>query len=580
MRLRRYIALVLSVAVLLAAAGCGDRQPVPAGEQGEPLATVNPNNEKRFAYAITYAEDSSQEVKELAKEMRKTLRGTFSSSVTLTTASKSSGGMEILIGQTGQRETQEAAQRLKDNRQLYYLDFIIKVIGDKIVLYSENDSMLQKAVSYFTETYCTGADAWNQLTTLTEIIYEAPLEAKPHELAGTPLEQFTIVTPRDMEYIYGRAVTELVEYLNQDQGYTLPVQDQRNEPVEHEILIGDLEREESRAVSVSGENAWILRLANGKLVIKAGSSLALWAGIHAFTEEIRRQAAAGAHLSLTDGYELTGVYEPADNEYAYVWGDEFNGNTLDRSKWGDYYNDPIGNTTPSLLGGQFIQKGYENVKLTGDGMATVFTERNGKDFTGGYLCSDDHMQYRYGIMEMRVQLGVKPAHFALWMNGGNIPRGAAAEFDLLENFGETDSFASNIHLWSEGMYHLSLDGGEYQEAKQYHFSDSLAPEEDLSNSFHVYTLAWDDRKVDFAFDGKVFFSYSLDDHENVDYCRLSTLLLITASMGGTGWASEYEEGDPEYSELKVDYVRLYQRADIGLFYTADQIAAMERPAED
>ena len=102
----------------------------------------------------------------------------------------------------------------------------------------------------------------------------------------------------------------------------------------------------------------------------------------------------------------------------------------------------------------------------------------------------------------------------------------------------------------------------------------------MSNSFHVYTLAWDDRKVDFAFDGKVFFSYSLDDHENVDYCRLSTLLLITASMGGTGWASEYEEGDPEYSELKVDYVRLYQRADIGLFYTADQIAAMERPAED
>lgn len=580
MKLKRYIALFLSVAVLLAAAGCGGRQMTNAGKQGKPLATVSPNNEKRFAYTITYADDASQEVKELAKEMRKALRSAFSSSVTLTNASKSSGGMEILIGKTGQEETEKAAQRLKDNRKLYYLDFIIKVIGEKIVLYSENDSMLQKAVSYFTETYCTGADAWNQLTTLTEIIYEVPLEARPHELAGTLLQQFTIVTPRDMEYIYGRAVTELVDYLNHDQGYTLPVQDQRNTPAEHEILIGNLEREESRSVSVSGNNAWILRLVNGKLVIKGGSSLALWAGIHAFTEEIRRQAAAGTYLNLADGYELTGVYEPADSEYAYVWGDEFNGKTLDRSKWGDYYNEPIGSTARSLLGGQVICKGYENTKFTGDGTVTVFAERNGKDFSYGRISSDDNMQYRYGIMEMRVQLGVGPAHSALWMNSGNIPRGAAGELDLLENFGDPNNFACNIHNWSEGMYHTSLDGGEYQEAKQFHFSDSLAPEEDLTNSFHVYTLAWDDRTIDFAFDGKVFFSYSLDDHENVDYCRLSSLLNISIIMGSEGWNMKYDEGDPEYSEVKVDYVRLYQRGDIGLFYTADQIAPMERPAED
>lgn len=49
-------------------------------------------------------------MKDLAKGMRTALRGAFSSSVTLTTASKSSGGMEILIGQTGQKETQEAAR--------------------------------------------------------------------------------------------------------------------------------------------------------------------------------------------------------------------------------------------------------------------------------------------------------------------------------------------------------------------------------------------------------------------------------------------------------------------------------------
>lgn len=571
MKFKRISALILSVIMLFAAAGCGGK----TANKGEILTAINPNNTNRFYYSVIYPSDSSDEVESAAKKIRTELKAAFDVYVEANKDEKveaDSNNPEILIGNTDRQETAEALEILKANRGNYYLDFIIKVINNKIVIFAENDSMLVKAIEYFIDTYCKSKEAWEKLNTSTELIYEAPIKEKAHQIAGVPLEKFVIVTPRDCEYIYSREIYKTVDYLYGNQGYMLSVVDERTEPAKNEILVGNLERAESKSVEVSGENAWIIKAVNGKLVIKATDSLSLGAAVEELYNIIEDEEAKNSYLNLQSDYELKGTYEPSDSDYVYTWGDEFNGSSLDKNTWGDYINEPYGMTATSVLGGSTVTKSVENVKLTGDGTVTIFATRNGNDFENGQISTFDRMQYLYGILEIRGKLPVAPGCASYWMNGAEIGYGSMTEYDLLENFGSVNSFAANIHIWSGNGYHNSLDFiSSYKKAKEFKFNDALAPNEDLSSDYHIYTMAWDESRVDFAFDGRVFFSYSLEDTEESDVHRLPVYFLTGCSAGGADYGVAATKDSPTYYEHKIDYIRLYQRKDIGKLYLGDQI---------
>ena len=133
---------------------------------------------------------------------------------------------------------------------------------------------------------------------------------------------------------------------------------------------------------------------------------------------------------------------------------------------------------------------------------------------------------------------------------------------FLENFGKPDSFATNLHRWwSTDDYwgHTSFDTPKYKDQKRYTFTDST--DKALSDSYHIYSMEWTDAMVSFAFDGKPFFTYSLDDDENVDIRRQPVYFLMNCLMGETG-GTAVSLNDPKHQEAYVDYVRLYQRNDI------------------
>ena len=197
--------------------------------------------------------------------------------------------------------------------------------------------------------------------------------------------------------------------------------------------------------------------------------------------------------------------------------------------------------------------------------------RDGADFETSQMSTFDTMQYLYGIIEVRAKLPIEPCSASLWMNGAQVGTGAMTEYDLLENFGYSDKFASNIHNWAGNGYHTSLDVAAYKKLKQYNFSDALAPEEDLSRDFQIYTMAWDDREIKFAFDGKVFFTYSLDDNENSDIHRLPTYFITSCTWGSPNYGVAVKKDDPTLCQFEIDYVRLYQREDIGELYLRDEI---------
>ncbi len=550
---------ILTVFLLAVLTGCGGSV--------QRLASVTEDG-KYFYWSIVREKGCADSVEKAAKSIRSALRKTYKTSVTVSYGEEEDyeGNLEILIGNTGREESEQALERIKANRENHQFDFIIASIGDKICINALKDEMVAKAAEYFAETYCGSEEAWERLNTGTEIIYEAPFESHPHAIGGAELRNFTVVTVRDMEYIYGRRVDDIVDYLSESQGYTLPQQDERAAETKYEILIGDLQRSASQAVKAEGDN-WIIKAVDSKLVIKGGSSLATADALESFLALIKEKENEGSYLDLKPDFELKGSYAATDSSFKLVWNDEFNADRLDTHWWVDYTpQDPYGRTEGSSLGGECVQKSVENTKLTGDGCLTVFATRNGKNFTSGSLCTWDTLQLKYGIIEFRAKLPQEPGCSALWFNSSKLGYGCMTEYDLLENFGSAKSFAANIHRWwlqNGSTGHTSLDIPEYTKLKKYSFTDTIDKNADLSTDFHIYSMEWDEHNVSFAVDGKTFFSYSLDETDNPDARKIPAYMLMSCKMGSANYGVAATADSPEYVELKVDYVRVYQRADIG-----------------
>lgn len=566
--MRKACALLMS-AFLIVLTGCGKNT------AKQSLIAVNENG-KSFNYSVVRPKGCADDIEKAAKDIRSRLRKAYGVSVAVSYGEEKDydGNYEILVGNTGRAESEEALKRLEENRDNCQFDFIIKNIGEKICITALRDEMIAKAAEYFAETYCGNKSDWEKLNSETEIIYEAPFKEYPHKIGGEELKNFTVVTVRDMEYIYGRELESMADYLSGSQGYELKIVDERSPEVKNEILIGNIGRSENSSITPENDG-WIIKAVNGKLVIKGSDSICLADAISEFLTQIEEKEKDGSYIDFPADYELKGKKKQAENRYSLVWNDEFDQKSLNNHWWVDYSSqNKYGDTSNSCLGGTLTQKAAENTKMTGDGCLTIFGTRNGKDFTEGSVSTWDTLQLKYGLIEFRAKLPVEPGCGTLWFNGSKLGYACMTEYDLLENFGSAKSFASNLHRWwvqSSGTGHTSLDIPEYSKLKRYSFKDSIDPNADLSTDFHIYTMEWDESKVSFAVDGKVYFSYSLDGTENPDSRRLPVYMVMSCGMGSADYGIAATESSPEYVEMKVDYVRVYQRSDNdSKLYTRDR----------
>ena len=572
MKINRLLSVLLAVALTVISAGCGKNDGKNNASAGESLAQVSDKTGK-FSYTVIRGKNAASEVSEAAKTLRSALKKTFNANVMLTfdeTVEDYDGNKEILIGSTNREESEKALEVLKNNRVNYYRDFIIKVIDDKLCITAANDSVLVAAVEYFAENYCTDKEKWETLSTKSEIIYEASFDALNHKIMGNSLFLYKFVVPSDMSYIYGMRIDELNDYLFKTQGYELTVSDEREAADDFEIIVADSVREGLPEI-VLKNNEWIIKASGKKLIIKGGSDLATGAAVQKLMSLISEADASGNALEITEDYELNGTYtaENAD-DYKLVWNDEFDSPNVNNHWWVDYHSQyPYGKQNSSVLGGTITDMAAEYFKSNGDGTASVYAEQNGKDIKSGEISTWDTMQYRYGVLEIRAKLPAAPWCAAFWVNGSQLGYGALTEFDLLENFGYNTSFASNIHLWSD-MWHKSLDTSEYKTKKKYTLSEHNKFDKNLTDEFHTYTMEWTDRVVNFAVDGRVYFSYDLDDDLYADARRLPSYLVLSCSGGSGNYGVAFTEEKDEYAELILDYVRIYQRYDIdSLLLTRD-----------
>ena len=255
------------------------------------------------------------------------------------------------------------------------------------------------------------------------------------------------------------------------------------------------------------------------------------------------------------GYE----FDPGD-EWELYWNDEFDGKTLDTTKW----------TCESGTTTIYIEK-EENVTVQGGNL--ILTARNadpstnkGKKFTTGAVNTGDKFSFQYGRLEFRARLPYgEGVHPGLWTMGNYYrttndelgwPR--CGEIDVMELVGaggEADQYTESYNRRTTCNLHWGANRDEHREigTTSYYIQDGS-----LADDYHVYACEWDEESITFYFDDIKIAEKKLNDPDMGDAFKQPHWIIMSFSLDSKGQHIA-DETTPLPQSMYVDYVRVYKK---------------------
>ncbi len=239
--------------------------------------------------------------------------------------------------------------------------------------------------------------------------------------------------------------------------------------------------------------------------------------------------------------------------WSLVWADEFDGTTLDESRW----SFQLGDGCPDLCGWgnaelQVYQR--ENVSV-GDGVLTITASKEvDGTFTSGRVRSKGRGDWTYGRFEIRATLptgqGLWPA---IWLLASEDVYGAWAasgEIDIMESIGsEPGEVFGSLHYG--GTFPANTSSGKPFELVHGTFADD----------FFMFAVEWEEGQIRWYVNNVLYQTQtdwrSMGGEYPAPFDQAFHLILNLAVGGNLPGAPDETTVFPQ--EMVVDYVRVYQR---------------------
>ncbi|MEK3921023.1 carbohydrate binding domain-containing protein [Paenibacillus sp. FSL K6-2393] len=250
------------------------------------------------------------------------------------------------------------------------------------------------------------------------------------------------------------------------------------------------------------------------------------------------------------------------DQWELVWNDEFNGPSIDSSKWtvqdtGLVYNNEMQYYSP------------DNTRITKDQNRSVLQieakkgEKNGKDYSSGKLISMGKGDWTYGKVVVRAKLPIEKGMWpAIWMmptdevHYGGWP--ASGEIDIMELIGGKES---NNKVYSTLHYDSVKPDGSHGHDQG---SLTLPKGETFADDYHDFQVEWLPGMIRFYVDGKLHHEVTNWQTKAAGQPEYYTFpapfdrpfyLILNLAVGGD-WP-----GSPESNftseKMNVDFVRVY-----------------------
>lgn len=249
---------------------------------------------------------------------------------------------------------------------------------------------------------------------------------------------------------------------------------------------------------------------------------------------------------------------PSIEGYKLLWNDEFDGKTLDETKWNREVHEP-GWTNNEL---QEYTTSDENIFVR-DGnlvLKAVKSERNGKPYyTSGKVQGWNKTQFQYGkvVVSAKVPEG-KGLWPAIWMmpnqesKYGQWPK--CGEIDIMESLGNDTTISySTIHY---GEPHAEQQGTIEKKG-----------DESFSAKFHEYSVEWEPGEMRFYTDGELVLTCNdwftaVQGGDEKPYPApfdQPFYVQLNLAVGGDWPGNPDATTNFDNAEFQIDYVRVYQK---------------------
>ncbi|MBN2412677.1 glycoside hydrolase family 16 protein [candidate division KSB1 bacterium] len=251
-----------------------------------------------------------------------------------------------------------------------------------------------------------------------------------------------------------------------------------------------------------------------------------------------------------------GIPEPEG--WTLDWNDEFNGTSLDNSKW-EYEVNGRGGGNNEL---QYYTDRPENLFIK-DSMLVIqalkenYTGPDGaRNYTSARIRTLNKGDWKYGRFDIRAKLpygqGIWPAFWMLPSDGVYGGWAASGEIDIMELLGqEPQKVYGTLHY-----------GGQYPQNTHTGTSYSLKTG-NFAQDFHLFTLEWEEGEIRWYVDGQHYQTqtqwYTTNGKFPAPFNQRFHLLLNLA-IGGN-WPGSPDKSTIFPQQIVVDYVRVFKKSE-------------------
>jgi beta-glucanase (GH16 family) len=246
------------------------------------------------------------------------------------------------------------------------------------------------------------------------------------------------------------------------------------------------------------------------------------------------------------------------NDWQLAWQDEFNGKSLDTSKWNVLIRETSkhGELQYYVPDDVYTENGYLRIR-------SRVRKYGSKEYTSGRLDTEGRFAPVYGRFEIRARLpggqGLWPAHWLYpqerdWLMEKTMEDAVAAgkerlipeerpwytEIDIMEFLGHEPGVLYGT------MHYCDYDGNRRST------SGTWRSDVDYTKDFHVYALEWEPDSIRWFIDGNRIHATANGIPHKPHYIILNT------AIGGS-WPGNPDSTTvfPQYHD--IDYVRVYQK---------------------
>ncbi|WP_245579706.1 glycoside hydrolase family 16 protein [Alteribacter aurantiacus] len=226
-------------------------------------------------------------------------------------------------------------------------------------------------------------------------------------------------------------------------------------------------------------------------------------------------------------------YDEDEKHWRLIWNDEFDGDSLDKTRWNIEY-------WPAEKNNELQYYTPNNVKVDNGNLILSSKEEyyEGRSYTSGAVQSKDKFNFKYGKIEMRARLpkgkGIFPA---FWL----LPNGEETwlpEIDIFEMIGDEPN-----EIWM--VVHMEDKNGNLLRDYSSYVGD------DYSYKYHTFGIEWTSTEIRWFIDGiERFKTKRLVPNEEM-------YLYINTAIGGN-WPGSPDKTTSFPQFFSVDYVRVYQ----------------------